>query len=122
MAKLNFDLVLTDPPPESIGPRLPPCKLEDHQWELNIEDGQPVLSCLDPCSEERKSGMETHRHGPMCDVVLEFLDGMWLKAAIPVRPVIETEHTPSTPAGPEEWDAWLVLHPITDASPRKDQT
>lgn len=115
MGRLRFDLALTEPSPAFIGPRLPPCQLEDHRWALTIEDGHPSLVCLDPCSEERKLGMNTGRHGPMCDVVYEFIDGMHMEGEIPVRPVIETEHTPSTPAGPEEWDAWLVVHPISPA-------
>jgi hypothetical protein len=109
--RVRFDLALDAPLPEFIGPRLPPCRLEDHRWSLVIEDGRPSLNCLDACSEERKLGMDTDRHGPMCDVVQEFTDFMHMEGEIIVRPVIETEHTPSTPAGPAEWDAWLVLHP-----------
>lgn len=121
MPKIKFDLDLTDPPPEFVGPRVRPCKLEDHRWTLTVEDGRPSLSCVDPCSEERKAGMDTERHGPMCDVVQEFVENMFLEGAIPVRLEIETEHTPSTPNGPEEWSAWLVAHPISATSPREQQ-
>ena len=106
--------------PEFIGPRAKPCRLEDHRWSLGIEDGKPTLNCLDPCSEERKDGMDTERHGPMCDVVYEFTDFMWMEGEVTVRPEIKVEHTPSTPAGPAETDAWLVLHPVPDASPREE--
>lgn len=58
--------------------------------------------------------MDTDQHGPMCDVVHEFTDSMHMEGEIAVRPVIETEHTPSTPDGPSEYDAWLVVHPIRD--------
>lgn len=116
---MKFALDLSDPPPDFIGPRLPPCRLEDHNWALTIEDQRPSLLCLDPCSEERKVQMDTERHGPMCDVVYEFVDGMYMDE-IPVRLKIETEHTPSTPAGPEEWSAWLVVDPISPAS-REEQ-
>lgn len=118
MPKLKFDLDLSEPLAEFIGPRLPPCQLEHHRWALSIEDGRPSLNCLDPCSEERKTGMDTTRHGPMCDLVYEFTDLMYLEGEIPVTPEIVTEHTPSTPNGPEEWDAYLVLRPLNVAFPR----
>lgn len=120
MAKLvRFELDVTEPPPEFIGPRILPCQLEDHRWALTIEDGRPSLLCLDPCSEERKLTMDYERHGPMCDVVYEFVDQMHMEGEIPVRPQIETEYTPSTPNGPAEYDAWLVVHPASGAFPRK---
>lgn len=108
--RLDWAVDLSEPPADLIGPRLPACKLTDHRWAVAIEDGHPSLRCLDPCSEERKLWMDTERHGPMCDVVYEFTDGMCMDE-IPVTPRIETEHTPSTPAGPAEWDAWLVVEP-----------
>lgn len=105
--KLEIDLDWT-PEPEFIGPRLPPCKLEDHEWELEIEDGRPHLSCLNPCSDERKRGMDDRRHGPMCDMVLDFIDTMHLKG-VRVTPKIETEYYSGEFGGQGEYDAWLEV-------------
>lgn len=106
---LIFALDTHDPPPDFIGPRARPCRLEDHRWTLVIEEGRPSLNCLDPCSEERKAGMDTSHHGPMCDVVYEFIDGMHMEGEIPVVPRIETQYWPGELGGQGETDAWLVV-------------
>ena len=96
-----------NPPQDFIGPRLPACRLEDHAWTLMVEDGRPVLSCENPCTEERKRGMDTERHGPMCEVVHEFVDTMY-GPEIPVTLRIETEYYPGELGGQGETDAFLV--------------
>jgi hypothetical protein len=118
--RIVWDLDLSEPPPEFIGPRLPPCQLEDHRWSLAIEDGRPFLACLDPCSEARKNGMDTQRHGPMCDLVYEFIDSMHMEE-VPVTLRIETEYYPGELGGVGETDAWLVARPDPAASDERSR-
>lgn len=119
--KLLMTFSEVDPPAPFIGPRQLPCTIEDHAWSLSVEDGQVSLNCLDACSEERKCGMDTDRHGPMCDVTLEFAEFMHMEGEIKVRPEIITDYTPSTPMGPAEYDAYLVVHPVLPVADAEDQ-
>src|SRR5687767_818325 len=108
----KFALDFSDLPvePDFIGPRIPACKFEDHEWRLSIEDGQPHVGCLNPCSEYRKLTMDYDSHPPSCDLLPDFMDTVVMEE-IPVTLEMETQYWPGEFGGQGEYDVWLKVTP-----------
>jgi hypothetical protein len=114
MPPLKFDLAVWEPEPDLIGPRIPVCTFEDHKWQLMIEDGIAHLECLNTCSEHRKLWMDTERHGPACDLILDWRDTMTMRD-IPVTVKIVTDYYPGEFGGQGDCEAWLEVTPLLDS-------
>jgi hypothetical protein len=91
------------------------CKFEEHKWELTIEDGTPILTCLDPHDEEELEEMfeaNPTRGEPACgSSLLDYAPETLTTTpnTIPVRVKLVTDYTPGEFGGQGEYDAWLEL-------------
>ncbi len=109
--KLMFSLDTSEPPPEPMAPEggwhKPDCTFESHSWVLEVEDGRFQVICADPCDAALFDPSEPT---PRCLHDWEPED-FHTPEPLPVQLVYVDDSTPSTPAGPAEYDFYIEVRP-----------
>ena len=104
-----------------------PCKIEEHEWNIEIDGGGTSISphakhdrvtrfamnlwANEENTREYYSSGRKWYLGPACEDGGSVSESFVLDMRVKVREV--SEHTPSTPMGPEEWDYWIEPVEIT---------
>lgn len=84
-----------------------PCEFKDHNWVLDIEDGQANIICTDPCD------LNVYNPGG----VLPVCGGYWenedfnTPEPIPVDLTFVNDSSPAGPWGPAEYGYWIDVRP-----------
>ena len=104
---IHMDLALPDPEPPPGGWN-EPCKFEDHQWVIEIEEGRASVHVVDPCNPEM---FDPARGLPACSPDLWQAEDFFTAEPIPVQVTFVNDSTPSTPAGPAEYSYYLDIRP-----------
>lgn len=90
------------------------CGLDDHKWDLVVEDGKASLNCRDPHSEEFCGLVDPNGPPPVCGYPYWVQEDIYIES-IPVKVKHVDDSTPSTPAGPAEYGFYLEIEVDADA-------
>lgn len=110
-----FERMDEDFPPERKEPAdgwKQPCRLADHKWALEVEEGRASLVCLDPHPESFMEECDPQRGAPVCIDHYWERDDLTLDGQIPVAVEHIDDNMPSGPWGPAEYAFWIELKPL----------
>lgn len=91
-----------------------PCKIEDHNWEMSIEEGRVSIFCVDPHSNIERRAMNEwgNRLGGLgaCEPMV-FQSEDYYVDGFPIDLEYVDDSTPSTPMSPAEYGYYILVHP-----------
>jgi hypothetical protein len=86
------------------------CTVEDHSWEMELEEGAAILHPTDPCSDEKIAAMGPYAW-PVCrERYWDQLD-IVMHERIPVKVTHVDDSSPAGPWGPAEYGFYIKVKP-----------
>ena len=94
-------------PKEPEGGWKPACKIKDHTWVAEVEEGILSIRPSDRHTDEQIAEMDPRGPSPACVHWWERED--LVMSEFPVKVKVVDDSTPSTPAGPAEYGYWIEV-------------